>query len=89
VLAAGGLLLAGALSGLILSLLLPYRLFEVGVLPGSSIVFSPLITGFVMEAYGRRRVRRGLSRSYFSSFWGAAAFAFAMSVVRFAMVGRP
>ena len=85
--AACGLVLLGALIGLLSWLVLPNRIFEQRGLPGASIVFSPIVTGVVMEAYGRHRELRGRTRSYLATFWGGGLFALSMSGVRFLLVG--
>jgi hypothetical protein len=83
-LALGGAALMGALVGLVTSLVWPTRLFQPGPLPGASLLISPLVTGLVMDRYGRWRKGKG---SYLATFWGGALFAFGMALVRFVWVG--
>ena len=88
VLAAVGVALIGGLAGLVTSIVWPTRFFE-PVLPGASLLLSPLLSGFVMEGVGRWRERRQQTRSYIATYWGGALFAFAMASVRFLWVGVP
>ena len=80
-----GIVLMGGLCGLVTSVIWPTRFFE-PLLPGASLLVSPLLSGFVMEGVGRWKVRRGWSRSYLATYWGGALFAFAMASVRFLWV---
>ena len=79
-----GAALMGGLLGLVTSLAWPARLFPSAPLPGASLLLSPLVTGLVMDRYGRWRKGKG---SYLSTFWGGALFAFGMALVRFVWVG--
>lgn len=51
--------------------------------PGASLLLSPLMTGGMMELYGRWRSTGGHATSSASTFWGGALFAFGMALVRF------
>jgi hypothetical protein len=82
-----GLVLTGGVCGVVTSAIWPTRVFE-PVLPGASLLVSPLVSGFVMEHFGRWRERRGQTRSHFATYWGGALFAFAMASVRFLWVAR-
>jgi hypothetical protein len=53
-----------------------------------SLVLSPIVTGLLMEAYGRWRTSRGGYPSFVATFWGGALFAFVMALVRYLSVGR-
>jgi hypothetical protein len=88
VFAGTGLVILGAIAGLITSLLVPARVLPPSPLPGVSLFLSPALTGLLMEAYGRWRDRRGRPRSYAATFWGGALFAFSMALVRFVLVGH-
>jgi len=88
VLAGIGIALWGALAGVLASLVWPARIFQTVVMRGSSLLISPLVTGAVMEQYGRWRDRQGTPRSHLATFWGGALFAFSMALVRFMWVGR-
>lgn len=85
--AAAALGLTGALLGGITALVLPNRIFGFRGIPGATLVLSPLLTGSVMEAYGRWCDRHGRDRSSFGTFWGGAIFAFGMAAIRFYLVG--
>jgi hypothetical protein len=87
VLAGIGVALLGGVAGVLTSVIWPARIFQPGPLPGASLLLSPLISGAVMERYGRWREERGASRSFVATFWGAALFAFSMALVRFIWVG--
>ena len=83
VLAGIGVIILGALAGLVSSLLLPTRIFGAFPVRGISLFVSPLITGVLMDQYGQWRERRGGQRSFVATFWGGALFAFSMALVRF------
>jgi MFS family permease len=85
VLAGLGLLALGAAVGLIVSWIFPRPFFRFNVLPGASLILSPILNGAVMEYYGRWSERRTGSRTHLATFWGGALFAFGMALVRFLM----
>jgi hypothetical protein len=86
IVAALGLLLLGALIGGLTSLVLPNRVFDFHTPAGISLIVSPLITGLVMEFYGRWSDARGRPGSSFATWWGGALFAFGMAAARFYFV---
>jgi hypothetical protein len=49
------------------------------------LVLYPAISGAVMQAVGERRRRKGIETTRLATFWGAACFAFGMSLARFFM----
>lgn len=79
-----GAVLFGGVAGLATSLLWPARIIKTAPVPGASLLLSPLLTGLVMDQYGRWRKDEG---SYLATFWGGAFFAFGMALVRFLWVG--
>jgi hypothetical protein len=79
-----GAAVMGGVAGLLTSLIWPTRFLQPGPLPGVSVIVSPLVTGLVMQQYGRWR---GPESSYLATFWGGACFAFGMALVRFVWVG--
>jgi hypothetical protein len=83
-----GIAVLGGVAGLITSLLLPSRIIQQAPVPGASLLLTPVISGFVMEMYGRWRMSRGGHPSYVATFWGGALFAFTMALVRFIFVGN-
>jgi hypothetical protein len=85
--AALGLLLLGAIAGGASALAWPYQIVGNGPFPGISLIVSPLVNGAIWEGVGRLRDRRGRPRTYLSTFWGAALFAFATAAARFWLVG--
>jgi hypothetical protein len=82
-----GVALMGCVAGVIASLIWPARILEPGPVPGASLVLSPLITGVVMDRYGRWTERRGGHAPYIATFTGGALFAFSMAFVRYIWVG--
>lgn len=76
----------GAAIGWVTTLVLPGRVILSGGLPGSSLILSPVLSGMLMDAYGRWRASRGATRSKIATFWGGALFAFGMALVRFLLV---
>jgi hypothetical protein len=78
--------IAGVVLGGLSGLLLPDQLFESQGIRGATMVVSPLITGSLMEVYGRWCDRRGRERSFFATFWGGAIFAFSLAATRFYLV---
>lgn len=85
VLAGAGLALLGAAVGFVVSMAFPTPFFRFGVMPGTSLVLSPILNGAVMEYYGRWIEKRTGTRTYLATFWGGALFAFGMALVRFLM----
>ena len=86
--AAIGIAVLGGVAGVITSLALPSPLIQHRPIPGMSLILSPIVTGAMMEAYGRWRTHRGGHPSYVATFWGGALFAFVMALVRYLTVGR-
>ncbi len=84
-----GLASLGALGGGLITLLLPQRLLGAPVIPGASLVASPLLNGVFMHFYGAWRARRSGRESLTASFWGGAVFAFGFALVRFVMLLEP
>ena len=87
VVAGVGLLLLGALIGALTRFIRPTPIFHPGPLRGTSLLLSPLLTGALMDRYGDWVEGRGGARSYLSTFWGGALFAFGMALVRFVWIG--
>lgn len=88
ILAGFGVVLLGATAGAVTCFIHPTRLFQPGVVPGLSLLVSPLLTGLIMDRYGEWRESRGSTRSYLATFWGGALFAFGMAAVRFLWLSR-
>ena len=86
VIAGAGLLGLGGIMGWIGWLLVSEPLLSHAPVPGASLLLSPLVTGGVMEFYGRWRTRNGHATSSASTFWGGALFAFGMALVRFLLL---
>jgi hypothetical protein len=80
-----GLLALGALVGVLVSLVFPRPFFRFGVMPGTSMILSPILNGAAMEYVGRWTERRTGARTSLETFWGGALFAFGMALVRFLM----
>jgi hypothetical protein len=83
-----GLALLGACVGSLISQLVPRRILPTPVLRGGSLFLSPLVAGLVMKVFGNWRTGQGHQRTALGTFWGGAAFAFGMVLVRWLMVGR-
>jgi hypothetical protein len=83
-----GALIAGAAAGVVANFVWPTRIVRPWSVPGLSLVFSPLISGYVMQRYGQWRAARDGSQSFIATFWGGALFAFGMALVRFLWVNR-
>jgi hypothetical protein len=86
--AACGLILLGGAFGLGFALLVPHRLIPTAHLHGLSLVLAPLGAGLVMQVFGVWRRKRGGTPTCLATFWGGAAFAFGMALVRWLMVGH-
>ena len=87
VLAGIGLLMMGAAVGGLSAWAWPYQVVGNAPVAGISLIVSPLANGLALEAIGRWRDRHAKPRTYLSTFWGAATFAFAVAAVRFWLVG--
>jgi hypothetical protein len=86
--AAIGLLILGAALGGISVLVWPYRVVASGPLPGLSLILSPVINGLLADAIGSWRDHHDRPRTYLSTFWGGALFAFGMAGIRFWLVAE-
>lgn len=83
-----GLLVIGGLLGVISGSLLPHRLFPLAPVPGASLFLAPIGAGIAMHFFGVWRRIRGGNPTLVATFWGGAAFAFSMALVRWLMVGQ-
>jgi hypothetical protein len=83
VLAGFGHLLMGLLAGVVSLLVFGTRLVPRPVIPGLSLVLSPIATGIAMHTIGEWWRERGRDRPALFSFWPGAIFAFGMALVRF------
>ena len=83
VLAGFGHLLMGLLAGLVSLLVFGTRLVPRPVIPGLSLLLSPIATGIAMHTIGAWWRERGRNRPALFSFWAGAIFAFGMALVRF------
>jgi hypothetical protein len=81
------LLMVGAAAGGVSAVVFPQRLTGIPRVPGLSLILAPLVTGTAMQGFGNWRRSRGRKPSRLASFWGGAAFAFGMALVRFLIVG--
>ena len=88
VLAGIGFVIVGAVLGFITTLIFPGRILSGPPLKGISLIVSPIGAGFCMHFFGSWRRRRGHDTSYLATFWGGALFAFALTFVRFILVGH-
>ena len=83
VLAGFGHFLMGLGAGVLSLLTFGSRLMPRPLVPGLSLVLSPIATGIAMHRIGEWRVERGRDRPALFSFWGGAIFAFGMALVRY------
>lgn len=84
--AAVGYFVLGAVVGALSTAVWPGRVTRRGLLPGFSLLAAPLALGGVMEAWGRWRRDRGHGTTNLATFYGGAAFAFGVALVRFVRV---
>jgi hypothetical protein len=85
--AAVALCLFGVALGGVSYLAWPYRLVASGPYPGISLLISPVINGLAAQAIGSWREHHDRPRSYLTTFWGGALFAFGMAATRFWLMG--
>ena len=83
VLARVGQFLMGVAAGVLSLLVFGERLVPRSVIPGLSLVLSPIGTGIAMHWIGEWWPERGRPRPALFSFWAGAIFAFGMALVRF------
>jgi hypothetical protein len=83
VLARVGQFLMGVAAGILSVLLFGRRLVPRPLIPGLSLVLSPIVTGIAMDWMGELLSERGKRRPALFSFWAGAVFAFGMALVRF------
>lgn len=83
VLAGFGHFLMGLLAGVVSLLVFGTRLVPRPVIPGLSLILSPIATGIAMHIIGEWWRERGRDRPALFSFWAGAIFAFGMALVRF------
>jgi hypothetical protein len=83
ILATVGYGMLGAILGALSLWLLPMRLFGHAPVSGLSLVVSPLVMGIVMQLWGGLRRARGHRTTNLATWYGGAAFAFGLSLVRF------
>lgn len=76
-------LLVGAVTGLASLAILPQPLITRRALHVAFVVMAPPIVGGIMAGIGRRRARRGLSRTTLEHFPGGTSFALGFAGVRF------
>ena len=81
-----GLMVFGAVCGVLSIWFVPVRILPEVRVPGISLVASPIISGFVMQRFGRWQTARGRQTSSLATGWGGAAFALALAATRFAML---
>jgi len=87
VLGAAALILAGAGVGALSAIIFPHPLVHPSRFHGISVIASPLLTGWAMSEIGRAQRGRDWKPTRIESFGHGFAFALAMSLVRFVMVG--
>jgi hypothetical protein len=78
-----GYWLFGAILGGLSIWLLPTRLFGAAPVTGVSLVVSPVVMGIVMQLWGGLRRAKGHRTTNLATWYGGAAFAFGLALVRF------
>ena len=81
-----GVLVFGGIAGGLTTWALPGRVFGAPVLPGASLLLSPILNGVLMHYVGVWRAQRLERPSFIATFWGGALFAFGFAAVRLAFV---
>jgi len=76
----------GASAGLVSVRIFPHPLVHPSRFHGISLLISPVITGLVMFATGRLEQKFGRKPTQIETFWIGFIFAFAIALVRFALV---
>ena len=74
--------LSGAFAGLFASTMFPQRILSISIIPGISLLVTP-----VMKSFGDWRLSRGHQPTILATFWGGALCAFMMALVRWIRVG--
>ena len=81
------ILFGGAAAGLASSWVLAERLVT-PLIPGASLLVSPLVLGVAMHAFGSWRASKGHTPTLLASFWGGAALGLGIAGGRlFALLG--
>lgn len=86
ILAAIGFVVLGGLLGWTSTVSFPRRLIAEPLLPGASLVLSPLASGAVMQWFGVMQMSRGKSPTRLATFWGGALLAFAFALTRLLLI---
>jgi len=77
-----GYCLFGAILGGLSIWLLPTRLVGTAPVSGISLVVSPVVMGIVMQLWGGLRRAQGHRTTNLATWYGGAAFAFGLALVR-------
>jgi hypothetical protein len=78
-----GYWLSGTILGGLSIGLLPTRLLGAAPVSGISLVVSPVVMGIVMQLWGGLRRAQGHRTTNLATWYGGAAFAFGLALVRF------
>jgi hypothetical protein len=81
-----GLVVLGAVAGVVTVLALPRPVTPPLPVRGLSLLVSPLVMGLLMDRYGNWRQERTGKRTYIATLWGGALFAFGMAAMRFVLL---
>ena len=79
--------LSGAFAGLFASTMFPQRILSISIIPGISLLVTPVVAGWIMKSFGDWRLSRGHQPTILATFWGGALCAFMMALVRWIRVG--
>ena len=77
-----GYFLLGGILGALSLWLLPARIFGGAPASGISLIVGPLVMGIVMQLWGGLRRAQGHRTTNLATFYGGAAFALGVAVVR-------
>jgi len=78
-----GCILAGGITGLIVTLIYPHHVSPTVSLPYFAIVILPLLVGATVFWLGSRAEAAGRRRPILATFWGGVLFGLGLSVTRF------
>lgn len=86
--AAFGLLVLGAICGVLSVWIVPVRMLPIPRLPGISLGVSPILSSIAMHRFGKWQTARGRATTSLTTFWGGGLFALALAATRFALISQ-
>ena len=82
------LIIFGSISGAMITIIFPERIFKIGSISGISLLITPLIIGMITRFVGRCGNKKGQAPLIMATFLGGAIFGLAAAGMRLAMMGR-